>query len=180
MKKYYRYLTLGLILIFSGCGNDPQEANKKNFANAISDYIKSDKSKLGCINVYGLSFQKYAQENYEKLSQEGILTFTVNKIKPKKNLLTGELMTEGRTYSVSEKAKPFYKNNQICIGQVELQEIVQFTKPVQVMKFIMSEVTYKYKVSYPSWVRGKDSEIKKEKRGLILTNNGWVHEKLYQ
>ena len=180
MKQMFKYFSFSIILILSGCGNNPKEANETNFSQAINNYINSDKSKLGCINVSGLKLSGYSTKQFEELAEQGFLIYKIEKIKPKLDFFTGKTITERKDYQISEKAKPFYKDNQICVGEVKLNKIIQFTEPIQIGPYKMSEVTYNYKIIYPDWVKNDKNKLLKKRAGVILTNNGWIHEKLYK
>ncbi len=108
-----------------------------------------------------------------------------------------DLTDEGRKYYKADAQKRRDGNTApgLCIGKAKVDKIEQFTEPGDMMGQKISRVTYTYKVDeLPKWasdptvvathrelapmVASKDTPIK-ETRAFILTNNGWVHERLF-
>ncbi len=108
------------------------------------------------------------------------------------------------TYTLTEKGEKFSAPEQLlsrqrfCYGEAEVVEITNFTEPEEIMyvEVTASEVNYTYQVNnIADWAKNSEllkerfKEITidinsakqpiKEKAALVLTNEGWLHEKLY-
>jgi hypothetical protein len=178
MKKISKNLAISLIgvsILFNGCFSDPKEANNENFSKAVNQYLSSDKQKLNCINI---NFMFTDDKKLNNLEEQGFLQSKIKKV-VKSNGVFGfipgakKLYVDKKVYEITKNAKPFYKNNQICIGKVKLEEILSFTPPTKVYKYTISEVKYSYSiVDLPSWTNIKNT-VKTKKHTFKLTNNGW-------
>jgi hypothetical protein len=112
------------------------------------------------------------------------------------------------SYDLTEEGKRFYKpevetridGNKIggfCFGTAKVSSIDQFTDPTDIMGKKISKVIYSYSVSgFPEWAKNEeimstinsglkediDSENapKKKNIDLMLTNNGWMPERLFK
>ncbi|MFJ4348888.1 hypothetical protein [Pseudomonas sp. NPDC089401] len=109
-------------------------------------------------------------------------------------------------FDLTEEGRKYYKADAqtmlngklkggLCFGKAEVTAIEQFSEPGQMMGHTISDVTYAYKVNgLPAWasddkvrgsIRGLDEALAtreapaREKRVMVLTNNGWVHERLF-
>lgn len=108
-----------------------------------------------------------------------------------------DLTDEGRKYykADAQKMRDGTTAPGLCIGKAKVDKIEQFSEPGDMMGQKISRVTYTYKVDdLPKWAgdeavvatnrelapmaASKDTPIK-ETRAFILTNNGWVHERLF-
>ncbi|BAP45120.1 hypothetical protein NJC40_12815 [Pseudomonas sp. 21LCFQ02] len=108
-----------------------------------------------------------------------------------------DLTDEGRKYykADAQKLRDGSTAPGLCIGKAKVTKIEQFSEPGDMMGQKISRVTYTYRVDdLPKWasdqavvetnrelgpmVSSKDTPIK-ETRAFILTNNGWVHERLF-
>jgi hypothetical protein len=83
-----------------------------------------------------------------------------------------------------------------CIGKATVNEIGQFSEPSEMFGQRISRVNYTYEVSnFPEWaklpevieaIKGLRADIGsatapiKKLDVLVMTNNGWVHEKLFK
>ena len=110
-------------------------------------------------------------------------------------------------YELTEKGKGVTKETEkaflslggtnFCYGNYAVEEITNFTEPSDFMGEKVSKVKYTYKAKdIASWVKENDvlknsfNRIAKDiasidnpiegKAALILTNNGWTHEKLFK
>ena len=108
-----------------------------------------------------------------------------------------DLTDEGRKYYKADAQK--LPNGQtrggLCFGKAEVTAIEQFSEPGQMMGRTVAHVTYAYKVTgLPDWaandevratVRDLGNAVAtndtpaREKRVMVLTNQGWVHERLF-
>ena len=94
------------------------------------------------------------------------------------------LSSEGEKTAFSSPSQRF------CYGTPTVDEIVQFTEPADAMGDKISQVSYRYHLKdLPDWARNEEMQtafpqLKKDladsidgKAAVILTNEGWVHER---
>lgn len=94
------------------------------------------------------------------------------------------VVTKGEKTQYSEPSYAF------CYGTPTVDEVVQFTEPGDIIGIRASQVAYRYHLAdVPAWARANAMkaafpEIKRDleptierKAAVILTNDGWVHEK---
>ncbi|MCF7554045.1 hypothetical protein [Pseudomonas petrae] len=110
------------------------------------------------------------------------------------------------SYDLTEEGRKYYRDGVqklmngntvggLCVGKAKIVKIDQFSEPGEMMGQKISRVTYSYQVTdLPNWahdqnllasardlstaVAGEKLPIR-ETRAMILTNNGWVHERLF-
>ncbi|MDZ3991634.1 hypothetical protein [Pseudomonas sp. Teo4] len=109
-------------------------------------------------------------------------------------------------YDLTEEGRKYYKadaqrlisgktSGGLCFGKAQVTAIEQFSEPGEEMGRTVSNVTYAYKITgLPAWatndevranIRGLDQALAtnetpaQEKRVMVLTNQGWVHERLF-
>lgn len=103
-----------------------------------------------------------------------------------------DLTEQGKKAVSSEGEKTAFSSSdqRLCYGVPGIDEILQFTEPADAMGFKVSRVTYRYHLKdLPEWARNEKmqaafSQLKREtadsieaKAAVILTNEGWIHEK---
>ncbi|WP_313302955.1 hypothetical protein [Pseudomonas sp.] len=110
-------------------------------------------------------------------------------------------------YDLTDAGRPLYQANArkmmsgktlggLCFGKAEVTSIEQYSEPAPMMGHTISEVTYAYKVTgLPEWAA--NAEVKKsirdlgeavataetparEQQVMVLTDSGWVHERLFK
>lgn len=111
------------------------------------------------------------------------------------------------TFDLTDEGKKYYKNDVqknfkgegmggFCFGKATVKAITQFSEPGDMLGQKVSRVNYEYTVSdLPKWATSPEvtSSINSLKadaesnatpvkalNAAILTNNGWVHERLFQ
>lgn len=108
-----------------------------------------------------------------------------------------DLTDEGHKY-YKDDARQLSSGNKlggICVGKAKVVKIDQFSEPGEMMGQKISRVTYSYQINdLPTWAHDQNvltasNELNaavasekapiKETRAMILTNNGWVHERLF-
>ena len=105
-------------------------------------------------------------------------------------------------YDFTEKGKSAFKEEEaqkssfggtrsgFCYGKPEVDEVTQFTQPGDMMGMTISQVSYKYHLAdLPDWAKNpkvksafpdlarNTAESLDAKAALVLTNDGWKHEK---
>lgn len=188
---------------------DIKDANESNFEKTVQAYLDSSYPRCYVYtqipavidwDVGGIKAKLQA------LSKAGLLIETVEN-KEIANLAGLKKTTPIPKFELTEEGKKFYKPNLkaisggksiggFCAGTASVSEITQFTEPADMLGLKVSKVDYKYSVEdLPDWAKKsevlnaipelkKDSESEKTpasaKATLVLTNKGWVHEKLFK
>jgi hypothetical protein len=111
--------------------------------------------------------------------------------------MTYDLTDEGRKfYTPNAEKNPFGgSKGGFCFGKATVKAVTQFTEPADLLGQKVSRVQYTYVVSdLPPWAKipevqssltalkgdaESDTTPVKAVAALILTNKGWVHEKLF-
>jgi len=108
-------------------------------------------------------------------------------------------------YDLTDEGRKYYKANAqkmlngqtrggLCFGKAEVTAVEQFSEPGEMMGHTVSDVTYAYKITeLPDWATNDEVRATirdlgnavatlqspaREKRVMVLTNKGWVHEQL--
>jgi hypothetical protein len=134
-----------------------------------------------------LSVKEVQQEEKQMFSQQ---TRMVTK-------LSYDLTAEGKKYYKVEATKNFRGETMgaLCAGKASVKSIGQFTEPAEMMGQKISRVNYEYTVTdLPAWAMRPDLQqaiggLKADAQStstpikgvvaMVLTNNGWVHEKMF-
>lgn len=161
----------------------------RNFPAVKADFdFRHENETLEALTKAGLLSRKEIQQ--EEKDMFGQRPHTVTR-------LSYDLTAEGKKYY-----KPGITKNLrgdavggFCVGKAEVKSIGQFSEPADMMGLKVSRVNYEYTVSdLPEWTalpeiqqfvdqiqadsKSQTTPIKKVD-AVVLTNNGWVHEKLF-
>ncbi|MFJ2982979.1 MULTISPECIES: hypothetical protein [unclassified Pseudomonas] len=108
-----------------------------------------------------------------------------------------DLTDEGRKYYKADAQKMLNGTTRggLCFGKAQVTAIERFTEPGETMGQTISDVTYAYKITgLPDWAASQEVKANirklgeavatndtpaKETRVMVLTNKGWVHERLF-
>ncbi|MBK0167378.1 hypothetical protein [Klebsiella sp. S69] len=108
-----------------------------------------------------------------------------------------DLTEEGKKYYKPDAAKTMKGENigGFCFGKATVTEVSNFTEPSDAMGQKISRVSFTYKVSeIPDWAKSPEimnadrqlqKDVSSESEGVkvtnvfLLTNNGWIHERLF-
>lgn len=209
MKKLILSSMILLALTACSDPKKPNETNFKNAINEYLTttypecYIKGNYPL-----EYDQSALKYAEtETWDMLVSENILNKTNNKRIEKENWSGKEKEITTVVYDLTEEGKKYYTVNAtkdyrgqeigaFCFGTASVDSVSNFTEPSDAFGMTITHVKYSYAVAdIPAWIKPEklpknqyklkaDSESVKApietKATLILTNNGWVHEKLFK
>lgn len=111
--------------------------------------------------------------------------------------LSYDLTAEGKKYYKADATSNLRgeKMGALCAGKASVKSIGQFTEPAEMMGQKISRVNYEYTVTdLPAWTTSPDIQrtigglqadaesASKPIKGvvaMVLTNNGWVHEKMF-
>ena len=186
-----------LALVLIACGG-PKDANKGNFGKAIQNYLNTKKSNGLCFNVpttEKIPFQMGkvsvmgSNEKSNALVDAGLLS--------KRAVNTG-LFGPGFEYQITDLGKKYFiakidgRFDAFCTGKYTSVEIDNFTNPARDMRgMTISQVNFHYKLTeFADWaktqnlidsyhLKNKVQDDISEKADLVLTNDGWVHERLF-
>ncbi|MEO4047867.1 hypothetical protein AAFN46_12355 [Pseudomonas sp. CAU 1711] len=200
-----RFALLGcLAAAVVGCGG-VKDANKGNFAKAVQAYLDSQNGVCAAIPAKEYPFSLANKGWFPDMKQRadalvdvGLLTRTDTQVKAS----FGKAMEEGSEYQLTELGKKFLVaggantmggHDAFCSGKYEIVEIENFTEPSDAAGTMISRVNYSYKVKdVADWVKSEDlsaayESLKDQVEGevrdkavLVLTNEGWLHERLFR
>lgn len=167
--------------------SDPKAATEKNFMKAISAYLTyRDTQGDFCIENHTYPV---AAHGLGALADLGF----VKQVGTKRNLYGPDIPI----YDLTDNGRTLYTAGKgFCYGQPILLRILTFSEPSSFGPYTMSQVQYEYSIGkIPEWVHQKSilkgypwietavasqKQPIKDKATLILTNNGWVHQKLFE
>jgi hypothetical protein len=200
--------TVTLLVAVSGC-SDPKAANEENFKKATQEYLDTTYPKCYVHTEFPVTIDwdiSGIKGKLQALAKVGLVVESEGKIERsgfgnKKNFVTApsfDLTDEGRKFYKANIAKTLGGKTLggFCVGKATVTEVSQFSEPSDMFGQRISRVNYTYKVSeFPSWAKSDEvleaiSNLKidveseqnpiKKLDALILTNNGWIHEKLFK
>lgn len=207
MKTFLLVATaIALACSIAGCGSK-KDANKENFSKAIQAYLDSKPG--ACVGLPGSSIPFEIEKagsffpeqitQADALKEAGLLTrldTDVPLIPGSKIMRPGykfDLSPEGQKQLVKPVSEYSPKSQGFCAGKYKLVEISNFTDAQNMMGTMVSQAVYTYKVESPAaWaqspkVQAAFVKLTKELKGdasdkatLILTNDGWMHDRLFK
>ncbi len=141
------------------------------------------------------------QQQLNALASAGLLSKSEKTIEVEQGFMTRKkTQVPGFQYDLTPDGKAFFKPGRkqpwgydagaFCFGQPKVTEIVSFTEPADMMGMKISRVIYRLDLGKtPDWARA-DTVLaayprlsgalsrNQDKAVLVLTDSGWVHEKL--
>lgn len=206
MKNVNRVLAASaLMLVLAACSSS-QTANKGNFGKAIQKYLDTKNGLCAALPARELPFRlandgslgKRARLQANALVEAGLLSRQASEMKSMFGTSTvpaGEyaLTSKGKKFLVEGGAETIAGQAAFCTGKFRVTEVDTFTEPSEMMGVKLSQVNFRYKVEdADSWARSKEvqasyrnlaDQAKDEidgKATLVLTNDGWMHERLFK
>ncbi|WP_263910177.1 hypothetical protein [Achromobacter sp. 79A6] len=194
-------LTLSLV----ACGS-AQDASKGNFGKAIQTYLDKQHGLCAAIPAKTLPFTlanqdiigRQTKKLADSLVEAGLLSprntetqaMFGNKMEPATEYQITDL---GKKYLVANAADTFAQQDAFCTGKYAVVEVDNFTQPSDAMGMKISQVNFRYKAhdvadwakseslraNYKNFADQAEGDIK-AKAVLILTNDGWMHERLFK
>ncbi len=209
-KVIFCILTLGNFI--TGCDN-PKAANEENFKKAIASVLPD--KKLNCFTQdlqslrtlnqrvaidFPLDLEKKEEFPVLKvLTKVGVLSTSETTVKEAFSIINKKV--PGTRYTLTKDGEKFFKRdltpsdtsrkiNGFCLGEIEIDKVINFTEPENQLGTTVSEVKYTYRIkNLPSWT--EDSEVQasipyvakmvqtkdnpaESTTTLFLTNKGWV------
>ena len=188
-----------IALSLSACSS-PKDANESNFKKSVQEYL--DTQSGACISTdtakdpFSLSDSDGKKKRADALVSAGLLSSTAKSVEISQMLGPPKIQA-GSEYQVTSEGKKYfvkseerYQSNSFCTGKLKVISVTSFTEPGAAFGATISKVNFLYTIEDAApWA--KSEELKKadsnfaetvatEIKGravLILTNNGWVHEK---
>lgn len=146
-----------------------------------------------------LENQKKAAAPFEALKVAGLLKAEPAEItqsgffpgpKPKLAVVAYTLTPEGEKAFSAKGNSRMMADPSFCYGEPRVKEIVRFTEPRDMLGMTVSQVEHTYQLkNMPEWAKSKpmqetfpqlardNAETLQGKAAVVLTNEGWVHEK---
>ena len=147
-----------------------------------------------------LENQQRAAKPFEALASAGLLKADTVEIDvdggyfgggPRKQVVVAYSLTpEGETAFAETGSAFLGKRPSLCYGEPRVTEIVRYTEPGEMMGVTVSQVEYRYQLrNLPQWTKAQplreafpqlardSAETLESKAAVVLTNEGWVHEK---
>lgn len=145
--------------------------------------------------------EKLAQ--FEALAKAGLLSVKDTQVQGKGGLWGHQgQMLDAKEYALTDAGRASYqetertrarKTGEFCAGHYAVDAIKRFTEPGSLGPYTASEVSYTYSPqNVPAWANNPavraaipqlDRQLQERQEGravMILTNEGWVHEKDFQ
>jgi hypothetical protein len=177
------------MVLVGGCSN-PKAANRTNFEKAIREYVNHE-AENGKWCMGPKDYPKTWEEPFDDRP------FTTLQFTRKASKVGSHWIYSIWLYELTEEGRKFHTPGKgFCFAEPDLVEIGSFSEPSSFGPYTMSEVHYELKFkNIPQWTRQKafldwfrgnsevlailNSQRVQDKATLILTNSGWVHEKLF-
>lgn len=193
---------IALALVLSACGNN-QEASDSNFKQAIQDYLNNQEGV--CIYLpedsfpFALANGNSQREETDSLVKAGLLSATTAQVEVRQ--LFGSSIKEGVEYNITAEGKKYLIQGQgllasaFCTGKLTVSKVENFTQPTALNGATVSHVNFSYKLdNLAKWIKTpeilqaypklaekiKNTKEQQDTALLLLTNKGWVHEKLFR
>ncbi|MCP1608344.1 MULTISPECIES: hypothetical protein [Pseudomonadota] len=194
-----------LALSLAACGSD-KDANKGNFSKAIQAYLDTQKGLCAAVPAKEFPFTIANQDmlggqnkkSADALADAGLLAKRDTEVKA----MFGNKMEPATEYQITDTGKKFLVakgantlagQDAFCTGKYTVVEVDNFTEPADMMGMKLSQVNYRYKVegaddwaksegmraNFRNFAEQAQGDIQGE-AALILTNDGWMHERLFQ
>lgn len=183
-----------------------QDASKGNFSKAIQTYLDTQNGLCAAMPAEAVPFtlenrgvfSKESKKRADALVDAGLLTKRDTEVKA----MFGNKMEPATEYQVSDSGKKYLiakaadtlgRQDAFCTGKFAQVEVDNFTEPSDMMGLKVSHVNFRYKVmGTADWVKAEGlratyNNFAKQSQGdiqgktaLILTNDGWMHERLFK
>jgi len=190
--------------LMTGCDNS-KTANEDNFKKAIAEILPGQQ--LNCFgldsttSIFGIKLMDFPVEikkgeppaQIQALTKAGLLSTSEGRTQ----LLMGSFSETPTTkYTLTKEGEKFFKralstqSNGLCVGEAEVDKVINFTEPQNKDGITISEVKFSYKIkNYPTWLSNPEiqaafpyaakmaqSENKplEYTTTLFLTSKGWA------
>ena len=207
--RYTLALAAAAAWLATGC-SDPKAASEKNFEAAIQSYLDTAYPKCYFTRQFPTTNEFDIGGSgavLQALTQAGLL---VEKEESRKEVAQwggGKKVVVKSSFDLTDEGRKFYQPDAVkrpggeaiggfCFGRAAVKAITQFSEPADMFGHRISRVSYSYTVSeLPGWAKKPEitsalkalqadaasaEEPVKALDALVLTNTGWVHEKLFK
>lgn len=190
----------GLSLTLMGC-SDPKAASKANFRTALQGWFDAHPE---CVNIGQMPATVRAdgspadRRGYEALTAAGLLS--VQKRRENRPPVMGQDMsydalvyqpTDAGAKVIRKSDNTLLGGSDLCFARRVVGEVTSFTEPADVMGVRVSQVRYTYRLedmapwardtavraALPSLAKAAGTEQGEDKAALVLTSEGWQHER---
>lgn len=199
MQTAFKLVAVSSIaLALAACGS-AKDANKSNFSKAIQAYL--DTQNGICANLPARALRPWPSMSWfsslkgssraDALADAGLLSKHDTELKA---LFGGTV--PGTEYEVTELGRKYLGERHkfaFCTGSYTVVDVDNFTEPSDMMGMKVSQVNFHYKAKDTAdWIKNDKvqaaytnvaEEAKGDIRGhagLVLTNDGWLHERLFK
>jgi hypothetical protein len=192
----------------SGC-SDPKAASENNFRKAIQEYLDKSYPKCYVTTELPATIDwdiSGVKNKLQALAKVGLVVESEGQVE-RPGFGSNKKIVTAPSFNLTEEGKKYFKQNVsetmggktlggFCIGKATVKEIGQFSEPSEMFGQRISRVNYTYEVSdFPEWAKspevvGAIKDLKtdiestttpiKKLDVLVMTNHGWVHEKLFK
>lgn len=195
----------GIALVLAACGS-AKDASKSNFSKAVQVYLDTQNGLCAAIPAQALPFtlanegtlSQASKKRADALVEAGLLTQRATEEKA----MFGNRMVPATEYQITDSGKKFLvpkgadtlvRQDAFCTGKYTMVTVENFTEPSDMMGVKLSQVNYSYKIegadgwatsegiraNYKHFAEQTQGDIQ-GKAALILTNEGWMHERLFK
>jgi hypothetical protein len=193
---------LVVLLVLAPSCSDPRKPSEKNFRVAIQAYLDASYPKCILMGSFPVDTPELDLSNMspalEALKDAGVLTS-----REKSRRTAGGFFGEKKktqvlsTYDLTSEGRKSYDPNAgkgrggICIGKARVIDIARFTEPADFLGSRISSVTYTFAVeNLPPWAHNAavakafhqveqwNNSPLQASDVVVLTNKGWVHQKM--
>lgn len=208
MKHQLAALMAAAFLV-SGC-SDPKAASESNFRQAIQSYLDTAYPKCYFTHAFPSSLKFDVGDTravLQAMAKAGLVTEKEESRKELTDWNGAKKVIVNSSFDLTDEGRKFYKADAVkslsgnsvggfCFGKAKVESITQFTEPADAFGHRVSRVNYTYTVTdIPEWAKTPDmlaalQPLKKDadsaakpaeaRDTLVLTSNGWLHEKLYK
>lgn len=187
-------------LLLASCGN-PKDASKDNFRAALQGWFDQHGE---CVTIGDMPAKipadspLRAKAAYEAMTMAGLLTME------SKREEQPAIMGHSRTYDIllyrptdegakviRKAANTFLGRYELCYARRDVTDVTSWTEPGDIMGLHVSQVRYRYRLNdiapwasapamraaFPKIAAALDKPEGEDKASLVLTNEGWRHEK---
>ena len=187
--------------LLTSCGS-PQDADADNFRAALQSWFDEHGE---CVNIgdmpakirVGTPLRRKAR--YEAMTAAGLLTIesrreerpsVMGQYRSHDDYLVYRPTGEGAQV-IREAADTFLGRNELCFARRNVIEVMSWTQPGEMMGLHVSQVRYRYRLddiapwvimpamraAFPGMAKAVDTPRGEDRASLILTSEGWRHEK---
>lgn len=198
---FYRTMTvLAAALLVAGCG-DPKDVSKGNFKTALQGWYDENPEcvKIGDMPAKVRSDAKPGERAaYEALTAAGLLSVESRRVEQPRIMGT-DMSYDALIFRPTDTGdKVIHKSDDrllggydLCFARRKVLEVISYTEPADVMGLRATQTRYRYRLediapwaldsavrdALPRLASALDTPEGEDKASLILTSEGWQHQK---